>query len=279
MSADHLADRPRARGRSGPSSSRRRSACGGCGPCRGGRSPAPARARCSARSAAIALALATIASCQRPRRTSMCDGMWTRCPSPGSRSRSASAARVGPPGLRRGLDRVDVEVVARAGASGRARARRRASRPAPRSRAAACRRAATGPTAAGPSSPRRRARRRRRPSGRPPRPRASRWRRPARAACGPRAAARRSARRAPRSAPSRPGSLPRPAACALRERLPGGLRAVGRARTGLLMCGPFASATPQCAIAQLGSSSAARRNERIASSWLKAYMKARPWSK
>ncbi len=49
--------------------------------------------------------------------------------------------------------------------------------------------------------------------------------------------------------------------------------------TGLLMCGPFATATPQKAIAHFGSSSAARRNARIASSWLNAYRKARPWSK
>ena len=49
--------------------------------------------------------------------------------------------------------------------------------------------------------------------------------------------------------------------------------------TGLLMCGPFAMATPQKAMAHFGSSSPARRNARIASSWLKAYMKARPWSK
>ena len=48
---------------------------------------------------------------------------------------------------------------------------------------------------------------------------------------------------------------------------------------GLLMCGPLAIAIPQCAIAQSGSSSAARVKERIASSWLKAYMNASPWSK
>jgi hypothetical protein len=49
--------------------------------------------------------------------------------------------------------------------------------------------------------------------------------------------------------------------------------------TGLLMCGPYAMATPHWAIAHRGSSPAARRKERMASSWLKAYMKARPWSK
>ena len=49
--------------------------------------------------------------------------------------------------------------------------------------------------------------------------------------------------------------------------------------TGLLMCGPFAIAIPHCAIAHFGSSSVARRNARIASSWLNAYMNARPWSK
>jgi hypothetical protein len=40
--------------------------------------------------------------------------------------------------------------------------------------------------------------------------------------------------------------------------------------TGLLMWGPLAIATPHGAIAHFGSSSAARRNERIASSWLNA---------
>jgi hypothetical protein len=45
------------------------------------------------------------------------------------------------------------------------------------------------------------------------------------------------------------------------------------------MWGPLATAMPQYAIAQPGSSSAARRNERIASSWLKPYMKTSPWSK
>ncbi len=70
------------------------------------------RARaCSARSASMAFAFASIACCQRPRRTSMCDGMWTRCPRPGCRSRSASAARVGLLGVGRGLDRVDHQVV------------------------------------------------------------------------------------------------------------------------------------------------------------------------
>jgi len=38
---------------------------------------------------------------------------------------------------------------------------------------------------------------------------------------------------------------------------------------GLLMFGPAASAMPQYAIAHLGSSSPARRNEAMASSWLK----------
>ena len=45
-----------------------------------------------AASASIAFALAVTACSQRPRRTSMCDGMCTRCPRPGCRSRSASAA-------------------------------------------------------------------------------------------------------------------------------------------------------------------------------------------
>ena len=86
----------------------------------------------------------------------------------------------------------------RGGASGRGRARIRASRPAPRCRAAACRPASTGPRAEGPPATPRRAPRHRRLSGRPSRPGASRRRRPAREASGLRAGAGRSAQRAPR---------------------------------------------------------------------------------
>ena len=74
------------------------------------------------------------------------------------------------------------------------------------------------------------------------------------------------------------GLAPAAAACARTSASQAALARSGGS-TGLLMCGPLASATPQCAIAHPGSSSAARWNERIASSWLKPNMNARPWSK
>src|SRR5215831_5773114 len=47
----------------------------------------------------MALSLASIAACKRPRRTSMCDGMCTVCPRAGCMSRSLYAASINsPPG-------------------------------------------------------------------------------------------------------------------------------------------------------------------------------------
>jgi hypothetical protein len=43
--------------------------------------------------------------------------------------------------------------------------------------------------------------------------------------------------------------------------------------------GPSAQAIPQCGIGDCGSSSAARWNERTASSWLNANTHEKPWSK
>ena len=93
---------------------------------------------------------------QRPSRTSMCDGMWTRCPSPGCKFRSRSAGASGLLGMRRSFDRVDVEMQRQRMMGRLGRAPLRAWRRPPPSPAAAGRPASTSPTAAGPSSIRRR---------------------------------------------------------------------------------------------------------------------------
>jgi hypothetical protein len=49
--------------------------------------------------------------------------------------------------------------------------------------------------------------------------------------------------------------------------------------TGWLYWGPAAIDTPHHAMAQSASNSAARRNDRCASSWLNACIHASPWSK
>ena len=101
-----------ARARAVRSSSRRRRACAGCARRRPAACPVGGPDDFAiARSASTAFRLVSIACCQRPRRMSMCDGMWTLCARPGCRLRKRSAAAIGALGIRRRFDRVNVEMV------------------------------------------------------------------------------------------------------------------------------------------------------------------------
>ena len=213
---------------------------------------------------------------QWPSRTSMCEGMWTLCESPGWRSRSRSAAAsarsgrvegstawmyrwlaIGCVGVERqhlfdqgddrlgprlglavlGVEVPGAEVHQRLGEQGADVGVVRVLRP----EGDASRRHRPG-------------RARERSSG------GSGTQRRARASMRPRSSSL--ARRSPARA------------CA--EGLDGDAGLARRRRSGRLMCGPWAMATPHQAIAQSGSSSAACRNERAASSWLKAKRKFSP---
>ena len=173
-------------------------------------------ARGSARSAAIAFSLASVAFGQRPRRTSMCDGMCTRCPTPGHAARAAGRPPRRPVSGSATPRRRGCRGGWRRGGSGRGAST--ASSVARISSRAGLRLAVRRPQVPRAQVHQRlgeeRRRRRRRRDGACQTPRIALGVGLRRAARGPRAAGRRSARRAPRSARARRGSRRPPSACA-----------------------------------------------------------------